>query len=507
MKRNKKDNMDWRSWLALIVSVSMLCGLSSLFFGHAHAEDEGYWLDDAEGIVILDDPAYFLDEVIGTPGDLSDESPEAPTEQPDATEQPEENPEQPTETPEDSPADLKELFHVEVKVPSGWRNTASATVRIKVTPKGEAMWHSLSYRLGEGDWNALRSRDFTLYDGYYYADIEVFANDKITVRLYGDEANWFDTSKELRLFDRTAPTVTAGFRGMLLHVEAVDDLSEVAGIQVNGLLFTTLVDGMLDVRMEELLLGYEQLAVRAYDYAGNFSEPVTLDNPYYTEPTPEPTATPTAKPASTKKPSSSSATKKPTATATPTATAVPQQVVTVTQMPSATTTTTTTATETVYVPLGSGQPYTLSGNMQTLDVLYAANTNKQFITVQTRAGETYYLVIDYDKPIDAENEIYETYFLNLVDDRDLMSVVSADEIVATPTPQIVYVTPEPTPISAQTTPVAVEDEGDSALPVLVLLVGAAALGGVGFWWMKKKKDEGRNQDAFAEAFEVEEEEK
>lgn len=482
-----KRNMDWRSWLALIVSMSILCGLSSHFFGLAHAEDEGYWLDEAEGVVILDDPAYFLDEEVGTPSDLPVESPEAPTEQP-------------TETPEDSPTDLKNLFHVEVKVPSGWRSTAAATVRIKVTPKSEAMWHSLRYRLDEGDWNALRSQDLTLYDSYYYADIEVFANAKLTVRLYGDEANWFDTSKEICLFDRTAPTVTAGFKDMLLHVEAVDDLSEVAGIQVNGLLFTTLVDGMLDVRMEEPLLGYKQLAIRAYDYAGNFSEPVTLDNPYYSEPTPEPTATPkpTKKPTSTKKPSSGSATKKPTATA------VPQQVVTVTQMPTATSNA-TTVPETVYVPLGPGQPYTPSGNMQTLDMLYSASTNKQFITVQTRAGETYYLVIDYDKPIDAENEIYETYFLNLVDDRDLMSVVSADEIVATPTPQIVYVTPEPVQSPAQTTPVVVEDEGSAALPVLLLLAGAAAVGGVGFWWVKKQKEAGKARDAFAEEFELEEE--
>lgn len=81
-----KRNMDWRSWLALIVSMSILCGLSSHFFGLAHAEDEGYWLDEAEGVVILDDPEFFLDEEVGTPGDLPVESPEAPTEQPDETE-------------------------------------------------------------------------------------------------------------------------------------------------------------------------------------------------------------------------------------------------------------------------------------------------------------------------------------------------------------------------------------------------------------------------------------
>ena len=74
-----------------------------------------------------------------------------------------------------------------------------------------------------------------------------------------------------------------------------------------------------------------------------------------------------------------------------------------------------------------GKPFSMGGNMKTVDLLYSKATNKQFITVQTRKGETYYLVIDYDKPLDKDGEQYETYFLNLVDDRDLFGVVSKDE--------------------------------------------------------------------------------
>lgn len=156
-------------------------------------------------------------------------------------------------------------------------------------------------------------------------------------------------------------------------MEAADELSGVAGIQVNSLLFTTLVDGVLDVRMEEPLQTYRQLAIRAYDYAGNFSDPVTLDNPYYTEPTPEPTATPkpTVKP--TKKPTSkptgngTKATAAPVATATPTPWGLQQpQIVYITPDPALYTYTQSAATaepETVYVPLGPGQPYKSKGNM------------------------------------------------------------------------------------------------------------------------------------------------
>ena len=393
----------------------------------------------------------------------------------------------------------------------------------KVPYGSYTMWHKVRYRIGDEEWETVPAKDFVLYEGYYYTDIEVYYNAKMSVRLFGDDENYFDTNKEIRIFDHYAPEVTAGFRDLVLHVEAVDDLSEVAGIQVNSLLFTTLVDGVLDVRMEEPLLGYKQLAIRAYDYAGNFSDPVTLDNPYYVEPTPEPantpkpTAKPTKKPSTTKKPTSGSSTAKPTATpvatATPVVTTAPQQqIVYVTPDPNMYSyyyqPQVTAEPETVYVPLGPGQPYKSEGNMQTLDMLYSASTNKQFITVQTRAGETYYMIIDYDKPIDAENDIYETYFLNLVDDRDLMSVVSEDEIQPTPTPQIVYVTPEPTQIPQQTVPIVVEDDGmEEMLPTILLIGGVAAIGGAIFWMMKKKKeDAARNVPDFDDEYEFEDEE-
>lgn len=577
----------FKRWLTMLLCAMLVCVYmtGSIAAGESTTptdleiveEDESYWLDEVEGEVILDDPAYFMAEdgeepAVDTGADVPSEeaddkatedaaggetpaTPDTPTTEgevdqttgDDAAQQPSDTPsdtpadvpvgepetpvepEQPVE-PETPPVDLKTLFEVKIKVPSTWRNSYSAPVRIKITPSSDVMWDKVKYRVGDEDWEELKDNVF-LYDGFYYTDVDVYYNAKIVVRLFGAEGEYFDTKADINIFDHYAPEVTAGFKDMVLHVEAVDDLSQVAGIQVNGLLFTTLTDGKLDVRMEDPLLGYKQLAIRAYDYAGNFSDPVTLDNPYYVEPTPEPTNTPkptkkpttTKKPTNTKKPSSSSGSSssgtssKPTATPVVTeapvvTTAPTQQIIYVTPDPNYFNymqPTVTAEPETVYVPLGPGQPYKSEGNMQTLDMLYSASTNKQFITVQTRAGETYYMVIDYDKPIDEENEIYETYFLNLVDDRDLMSVVSEDEIQPTPTPQIVYVTPEPTEVPVQPTPIPVEDDEPAApsSATLLLIVGIAAIAGAAFWFVKGKKNNAApSMDDYEDEYEFEDEE-
>ena len=521
-------------------------------------DDTTYWLDEVEGTVILDDPIYFMGleeeteeelpetgnpttEPITEPAQKPTEEPtteptqqpteeptteptqqpteeptteptQQPTEEPttEPTQQPTEEPtieptQQPTEAPTTEPTAVpteepvvnpKELFDVKIQTPSGWRNAPSANVRIKITPKDDSRWERLLYRLDNGEWTEVRENIYR-YDDYDYTDISMTQNAKMTVRLFASDDAYFDTVEDIRLFDRIAPEVTAGFRELLLHIEAADDLSGVAGIQVNSLLFTTLIDGKLDILMEEPLLAYKQLAVRAYDYAGNFSEPVTLDNPYYTAPTPKPTDKPkptkkpqaTAKP--TKKPSGggqSSLATAPTVTYTPIPTILPVQTPVPTSIPTAIPyIAPTSAPETVYVPLGPGQPYRQEGNMQTMDMLYSASTNKQFITVQSKSGETYYMVIDYDKPIDADNDIYETYFLNLVDDYDLLSVIGDDRPVPTPTPQIVYVTPEPT-TAPQATPIPIaDDDTKNMTSALLLVIGLVAMGGAGFWLIKQRK--------------------
>ena len=233
-------------------------------------EKDPYDWSDYEGEIILDDPEFFLfddetvdenepvpdsgESVSSSDPDALDENTQPGTgdntdlneEQTDPTNEPasptdeqsegEEPPaEEPTTEPE-KPVDLKSLFQVEIKVPAGWFNLPDKAVRLKITPKSEALWDKIFCRLDDGEWVEIKDR-FSFQDGYYYIDLTVTANGSMSVRLMDAAGNYFDTQKEIRIFDHRPPEVTAGIKNTMLHVVAVDDLSEVAGIQVNGLLF------------------------------------------------------------------------------------------------------------------------------------------------------------------------------------------------------------------------------------------------------------------------------
>ena len=80
--------------------------------------------------------------------------------------------------------------------------------------------------------------------------------------------------------------------------------------------------------------------------------------------------------------------------------------------------------------LPEGEPIDDEGNAYTRDLLYDKATNKQFITIQTKSGNTFYIVIDYDAPINDEEEQYQTYFLNMVDEAALKNALTLDKLEA-----------------------------------------------------------------------------
>lgn len=371
-------------------------------------------------------------------------------------------------TSTDIVTDPTPAFDFKFQCTGSYSSQVEELLKITIIDQYNSGWRKVEVRIDNDAWENVTGKVSSESTYKFY----VWKNCTVTVRVTDKLGNQHTGKKVIDIFDFTSPTVTAGIRNTLLHVEAADSQSGVAGVKVNDMLFTTLIDGQLDVQLQELLNSYQKLTIYAIDNAGNKSNSVVLTNPYYVTPTCPATATPepSATPKPTKKPSSgSSSTKKPKATATPAVTAAPE----VTVVP---------PMVTPYV-IGPGQPYVSEANMGVQSMLYSAHTNKQFIEVASRNGEVYYLVIDYDKPIDAEGDLYETYFLNMVDDRDLLAVLEEDEI-PTPTPTIAPTT-APTPIPVvQPEPEPEPDNSAALMGMMVLLLAAG--GGAAFWFIKQK---------------------
>ena len=324
---------------------------------------------------------------------------------------------------------------------------------------------------------------------------------------------------EVYCFDFDGPIIYAGVSGELLHVETYDLCTAVTGIYVNDMLYTTLENGVLDLWIAGNTWD-RQFKVYSVDEIGNCSELLKIANPFYVEPveeTPAPTpdsGEPThdahcptdcdcrkqsasgssgstsgsGSSASTGGGSTGSTAAKPTASQT----SAPQE---------------TTATEPVSIEKGAG--FTENGSAVTRDLLYDKHTNKQFITVETRNGHTLYLVIDYDKPLDEDGEQYETYFLNLVDESDLLALLDEEDTVPVCTckdkckagavntscevcknnmtecmgKEAVQPEPEPT-VDPEPEPEPAKKSG-SGLVVIVLLLALA--GGGALYWFKLRK--------------------
>ena len=411
-----------------------------------------------------------------------------PTEQPTAepTDEPTAEPtteptQQPTTEPTAEPMP-EGAYKITVVSPAKWQKDR-ATAKINIVDVNGTGWANIRIVVAtENGWQTVVDGD-DQSAGYA---VELRENATIHVSITDHAGNVQAKSEAISCFDSTQPTVKAGVSGEVICIEATDSTSGVAAVYVNGhkLKYSGTT---LDANIREYADGRQQIAIYAVDLAGNVSQKVYVKNPFYGRDDSGSNGN-DSRPSATKKPSSGGTKTTPKPTATPMPTDVPQA----TMQPQTTAAPDIDALYALLVQLAGGaetgeptegKPFSMGGNMKTVDLLYSKATNKQFITVQTRKGETYYLVIDYDKPLDKDGEQYETYFLNLVDDRDLFGVVSKDE---QPTPEPTA-TPTPKP-TAEPKPEAERTTDSTAMMVLVLLVVLIAGGAATFVLLGKKRD-------------------
>ena len=400
-------------------------------------------------------------------------------------------------------------YEIHVSVPDGWFNT-KVELTVSIDDVYSSGWQKVEVALTDDPFGertdlteqllAEKEAAYTVRENgtVYFFITDLFGNEHIE-------------EYEFHCFDFDGPIIYAGVSGELLHVETYDLCTAVTGIYVNDMLYTTLENGVLDLWIAGNTWD-RQFKVYSVDEIGNCSELLKIANPFYVEPVEE---TPAPTPGSTepthdahcpadcdcrKQPSSGSSggasgggsTGSTAAKPTTSQTSTPQE---------------TTASEPVSIEKGTG--FTENGSAVTRDLLYDKYTNKQFITVETRNGHTLYLVIDYDKPMDEDGEQYETYFLNLVDESDLLALLDEEDSVpvctckdkceagavntscevcknnmtecmgkATEPVKEPEVTPEPEPEPEK-------KNSGSGLVVIVLLLALA--GGGALYWFKLRK--------------------
>lgn len=243
--------------------------------------------------------------------------------------------------------------------------------------------------------------------------------------------------------DTTPPTLKATLDGDTLRIESSDDNSGVEAVFIDGNRVNSLVDGCASVNLKDYAGNNKRVSVYAVDYAGNRSETVKLDNPYYQAPV---TQTPPTAPSSG---SGSGNTQSQTQTQTPAPTQRPST------SPSGSGNTQNSGngntgngsaadpgntpdnsagnqpgngsanTDPADDPNGSVSAipegaFTPEGTGTVLDQATGAD-DKYFYTITTEDGNVFYLIVDGKR--DANN----VYFLNGVTEADLLALAEKED--------------------------------------------------------------------------------
>ncbi len=123
-------------------------------------------------------------------------------------------------------------------------------------------------------------------------------------------------------------------------------------------------------------------------------------------------------------------------------------------------------------------PLTPDGNLTLVDDIDGEQAeSKQFVTMQSKNGNYFYLVIDRD------GEKENVYFLNLVDEADLLALIEEAPVEEVPEPT-------PPPVEEEKEPVVEElpkETSSNSMAILGLFLILGLVGGGAFYYFKVMK--------------------
>lgn len=149
--------------------------------------------------------------------------------------------------------------------------------------------------------------------------------------------------------------------------------------------------------------------------------------------------------------------------------------------------------ETESTPETEATPFSVPGNGQLVDDKTDDDT-KQFLTIQTKNGNTFFLVLD--RSSNTEN----VYMLSMIDENDLAEFTEGTPAVAEPeteTPQVVI--PEQEETEPETEPEKQPEGRNSGALLALALLLAGGIGG--FYYLKVVKPKKEEEDADSEDLE------
>lgn len=325
--------------------------------------------------------------------------------------------EEETPTKQSEETEKAPQVEIQISVPEGWQGKeAEIAILAEDTAQSGITFEKIEARAGtNGNWeDVTEEKKLTVTD-----------NCTVYVRVTDSKGKSYEENRDIQCFDREKPTLSASMTDGVLSIQAKDQKSGIAKIYVNGHEYTEFEDGALTIRLQENNRDLQKITIQAEDKAGNKSVVYSMINPYYGQESGSKEAGSGAIGANGVSQNSGTASGGGTGSSTSGSTA--SSSLPLNAQPSEPTSAKGTVTES-----------TVTEDSDTKETGSSKQTEKNFYTITTKSGKTFYLVIDESKTSD------NVYLLTEVGENDLLNFAEGTSQTL-PSGTTVYAVPEEIP--------------------------------------------------------------